>query len=241
MMHKRSFHTNNIRAINRIGPHDSDVISVIIGSLLGGARANRKSGEGVRICFRQSSKHKEYLFWLYNFFYSKGYTSKLQPRDYTTRIKRGHEVSVYTGYEFITFTFRSFHWIHELFYKKGTKRISSKITDYITPLALAVWIMNDGCCTKSGLRIATNCFTLSEVTFLNDMLKNKYKLDTTVHSIWALPMRKEKLIISIKKNSIPKLFSIILPYIHQSMHYKLGLVYSNCLKKVVLTHTKYIE
>jgi ubiquinol-cytochrome c reductase cytochrome b subunit len=209
MMHKRSFYTNNIRAINRIGPHDSDVISVIVGSLLGGAYANRKSGEGVRICFRQSNKHKEYLFWLYNFLYSKGYTSKLQPREYTTQIKRGHKVCLYTGYEFITFTFRSFYWIHELFYKRGTKRISSKITDYITPLALAVWIMNDGCWTKSGMRIATTGFTLSEVTLLNDILKNKYKLDTAVRRLptgfGALPMSKEKYSIYIKKNSIPKL------------------------------------
>ena len=241
MMHKRSFHTNNIRAIKRIGPHDCDVISVIVGSLLGAAYANRRSGEGVRISFRQSSKHKEYLLWKYNFFYSKGYTSNLQPREYTRQIKRGHEVCVYTGYEFNTFTFRSFHWIHELFYKKGTKRISSQITDYITPLALAVWIMDDGCWAKSEVRIATNCFTLSEVTLLNDILKNKYKLDTTIQSIWALPMSKEKYSIYIKKNSIPKLISIIFPYMHKSMHYKLGLVYCNCLKKVVLTHTKYIE
>nr|YP_009710057.1 putative LAGLIDADG homing endonuclease [Coleochaete scutata]QFU80162.1 putative LAGLIDADG homing endonuclease [Coleochaete scutata] len=236
MMHKRSFHMNNIRAIKRIGPHNNDVISVIVGSLLGDAYANRRSGEGVRICFRQGSKNKEYLFWLYNFFYSKGYTSNLQPREYTRKIKQrlggttkdaslSYKVSIYKGYEFNTFTFRSLNWIYNLFYKKGIKVISPQIADYLTPLALTVWIMDDGGWANPGVRIATNCFTFSEVTFLNDILKNKYKLDTTIQSIWMLPKeRRNKYSIYIKKNSIPKLISIIFPYMDKSMHYKLGLV-----------------
>ena len=59
------YHISNIRAINRIGPHNEDVLSVIIGSILGDSHANKRSGEGVRICYRQSNIHKEYLFWLY--------------------------------------------------------------------------------------------------------------------------------------------------------------------------------
>ena len=65
---RRYYYISNIRAINRIGPHNEDVYSVIIGSLLGDGYANKRSGEGVRICYRQSIKHKEYLFWLYTFF-----------------------------------------------------------------------------------------------------------------------------------------------------------------------------
>ena len=104
---KKYYHISNIRAINRIGPHNEDVLSVIIGSLLGDAYANKRSGEGVRICYRQSIKHKEYLFWLYTFFFNRGYTSNLQPRQYTRTIK-SKEGKVYYGYEFNTFTFRSF-------------------------------------------------------------------------------------------------------------------------------------
>jgi hypothetical protein len=59
---KRYYHISNIRSINRIGPHHEDVISVIIGSLLGDGYANKRSGEGIRICYRQSIIHKEYLF-----------------------------------------------------------------------------------------------------------------------------------------------------------------------------------
>ncbi len=37
-----------MRSKNRIGPHNQDVISVIIGSLLGDSYANNRSGEGTR-------------------------------------------------------------------------------------------------------------------------------------------------------------------------------------------------
>ena len=156
------YHISNIRAINRIGPHDQDVISVIIGSILGDAYCNKRSGEGVRICYRQSVIHKDYLFWLYNFLYNRGYTSNLQPRQYTRTI-RSKEGKVYSGYEFNTFTFRSFSWIHEMFYHRGKKVIPLNIFEYLTPLALAVLVMDDGGWTNYGVKIATNSFELKEV------------------------------------------------------------------------------
>lgn len=59
---RKYYHISNIRAVNRIGPHNEEILSVIIGSLLGDAYANKRSGEGVRLCYRQSILHKEYLF-----------------------------------------------------------------------------------------------------------------------------------------------------------------------------------
>ena len=43
---------------------------------------DRISGESVRICYTQSIIHKDYLLWLYQFFYDRGYTSNLQSREY---------------------------------------------------------------------------------------------------------------------------------------------------------------
>jgi hypothetical protein len=57
---RRSFHTN-VKANKRIGPHNEDILSVIVGSLLGKG-GNRRSVEGTRFCYRQSIVHKEYLF-----------------------------------------------------------------------------------------------------------------------------------------------------------------------------------
>lgn len=101
----RKFHTNFVKAKNRIGPPDKDIISLIIGLLLGDGHCNKKIIEGCRICIRQSSIHKEYLFWLYKFFFIRGYCSNLKPRLNTRKLKKYS--NVYTGYEFNTYTFRS--------------------------------------------------------------------------------------------------------------------------------------
>jgi hypothetical protein len=101
-----SFHTR-CRAINRIGPHNKDVISIIFGLLLGDGYCNKRTGEGVRICIRQSIKHKDYLFFLYNFFNERGYCSNLKPRQYTRTIKNIDKL--YYGFEFNTYTFSSFN------------------------------------------------------------------------------------------------------------------------------------
>ena len=130
----RSFHTK-VKASKRIGPHNEDVLSLLIGSILGDAYGNRRSGEGTRFCYRKSIVHKDYLFWLYNFFYTKGYCSNLEPRKYTKILKSQYEIKEHYGYEFNTFTFRSFDWIYDMFYKKGKKIISHKIENYLTPLA----------------------------------------------------------------------------------------------------------
>jgi hypothetical protein len=55
------FHTR-VRAANRIGPHNLDVISVLVGSLLGDCYASKRSVEGTRLVYKQSIVHKDYLF-----------------------------------------------------------------------------------------------------------------------------------------------------------------------------------
>jgi heme/copper-type cytochrome/quinol oxidase subunit 2 len=209
---KRTFHTK-IRASSRIGPHNQDVISVIIGSLLGDSYANARTIEGTRISYRQSEVHIKYLFWLYEFFFERGYCSNLKPRKYTRRLKDKE----FYGYEFNTFTFRSFNWIHKLFYKNGVKYINPKLEFFLTPLALAIWIMDDGCWTGNGVRIATNCFKIEEVKILANILVKLYGLNYSIQNIGG------HYSIYITKESVPKLRDIILPYIIPSMKYKLGI------------------
>lgn len=210
--HKRAFHTK-IRASSRIGPHDQDILSVVIGSLLGDGYANARTIEGTRISYRQSEVHKDYLFWLYEFYSLRGYCSNLKPRKYTRRLK-GKE---FYGYEFNTFTFRSFNWIHKLFYKNGVKYINPDLELYLTPLALAILIMDDGGWTGNGVRIATNCFKLEEVKILAKMLVKLYGLNYTIQTI------EGHYSIYITKDSIPKLRNLVLPYVVPSMKYKLGI------------------
>ena len=79
--------------------------------------------------------------------------------------------------------------------------------------------MDEGGWTNSGVRISTNSFELKEVELLNDVLKSKYNLETTIQKIWI----KDQYSIYIKKQSVPNLRNIIGPFIHTSMLYKLGI------------------
>lgn len=150
--HWNFFHTK-IKADKRIGPHNSDVISVIVGSLLGDCYGSRRSVEGTRFVYKQSIVHQDNFFWLYEFFYSRGYCSKLEPRKYYRKIAKVSQIKEYYGFEFNTYTFRSFNWIYEMFYKYGKKRVSLKLENSLTPLALAVWLMLSGKFVNGGVQL----------------------------------------------------------------------------------------
>ena len=92
----------------------------------------------------------------------------------------------YYGSEFNTYTFRSFDWIHKMFYKDGKKRIHSNLGNLVTPLALAIWISDDGCWVKSGIRISCNAFTLREVKLLIKILNENFGLICNVQNIGIL-------------------------------------------------------
>lgn len=111
-MQSRQFHTK-IHTKNRIGPHNSDVVSVLVGSLLGDGYAyqTKALNKGTAFRYKQSVVHKEYLFLLYEFFYSRGYCMGTGPREYKTiLIQKSTGVNkTYYGYEFDLFTFSSFN------------------------------------------------------------------------------------------------------------------------------------
>jgi hypothetical protein len=131
----KTYHSS-CKSINRIGPHNIEILSVVFGLLLGGSSAKNLSGEGVRITINQRVIHKDYLFNLYNFFLSRGYCSNLEPIKYSRSIKNINKN--YSVYEFNTFTFRSFGWIYKSFYKRGKKKLPLNVAEYLNSLTLAI-------------------------------------------------------------------------------------------------------
>lgn len=97
---KRTFLVN-VKPKSRIGPHHQDVISVLVGSLLGNGKGERLQNGGVRFTFKQQVKHKEYILWLHDFFYKREYCNNNLPVLYVQRSK------ISKGYRFDTFSFSS--------------------------------------------------------------------------------------------------------------------------------------
>jgi Cytochrome b/b6/petB/LAGLIDADG DNA endonuclease family len=204
----------NYKVSSRIGPHNEDIISVLVGSLLGDSYGERLKNGGVRFRFRQKAANKDYLFWLYNFFNIRGYCSNNLPVFYIQK----YDDKIYKAYRFSTYGFTNLLWLYKLFYTNSKiKVIPLNIIDLLTPLALAIWIMDDGTYKKPGIRIATNCFTKKEVELLKLALNIKFNIKSTLHK------NNNKYQLYIKQESMNILKELILPYVVPSMLYKFGL------------------
>lgn len=204
-----------IRAEKRIGPHNLTILSIITGSLLGDGHAEyRKTGKGTRISFYQEALHLNYIYWLHQLVSENGYCNSHLPKTYTRLGKLGKVRQVA---RFHTWTYSSFNWIHDAWYINGTKIVPQNIELYLTPLALSIWIMDDGAAVSKGLKLCTNSFSYSECQFLTQVLWNLYNLKATVQSAGT----PNQYIIYIWGESMPIVNKIVSPYIIPSMKYKI--------------------
>ena len=205
-----------LRGIYRIGPHNQEIYSIIFGSLLGDAFAEKRLTKqgGTRISFYQENVHLSYIIWLHNIFSIRGYTNARIPQ---ARTRLGTKGVVRKIVRFHTWTYTSFNWIHDLWYVNNVKKVPNCIADYLTPLALAIWIMDDGSKVSKGLKLCTNSFSYSDCVLLVKSLNDKFSLKASIFSAGA----PNQYNIYIWKQSMPLLRNIVLPHIIPEMKYKI--------------------
>lgn len=217
--------TKRKNIINYIGPLNIDILSIIYGSILGdGYAEKRKGGKGLRILFQQENIHKEYLIYLHSLVANCGYCNLNIPQ-IKIRLSKNGKIRYYI--KFHTWTYDSFNFIFNDWYIKNPNKINGYIkivpkslSYLLTPLALAIWIQDDGCKIGKGLKLATNCFKYEEVQYLTLLLHSKYNIKS---SIQKGNIENLQFIIYIWAESIPLLANIVKPYIVPSIKYKLGL------------------
>jgi LAGLIDADG DNA endonuclease family/Cytochrome c oxidase subunit III len=208
------FNRPRVPSTKRIGPHNYDILSIIIGSLLGDG-SMEKDGNGSRFAFYQEKTNGEYLLWLHQTISSLGYC---KPEIPIIQTRQGINGKIRYIYRFRTYTYSSFNWIYEEFYPNKRKIIPKFIDHYLSPIALAIWIMDDGTLHKNrGLRFCTNSFTLKEVKYLASILENKYSLNTSIHKTGVVNQYG----LYIPKSSLENLTKIVKPHLHPTMYYKL--------------------
>lgn len=214
----------DIKNINK--PLDKDILEIIYGSLLGDASVEkRKGGKGTRILFYQENSHTEYLLFLHRLIANLGYCNTNIPKLQTRLGKKGKIRKII---RFSTWTYNQFNEIHNNWYISSINPLTGLVTNkkvlpknidnYLSPLALAIWIMNDGGKSSKGLKLATNNFTLSEVKYLINILNKKYNIKANIHKTGTIDQYN----IYILSDSMPILVNLIKPYIIPSMKYKLS-------------------
>jgi ubiquinol-cytochrome c reductase cytochrome b subunit len=205
-----------IKAQWRIGPHNFDILSIFYGSLLGDAHAEkRKMGKGTRLAFYQEAKHSEYLLWFHSIIADLGYCNPLTPV-IQTRLGLGGKLRYII--RFHTFTYSNLNWLYDAWYVNGIKRVPKDISIYLTPLALAIWIIDDGARVGKGIKLSTNSFNYSDCIRLTEVLYNKYDIKASVQKTGVI----DQYHIYIWSESMPLIRKLVKPYIVSSILYKLG-------------------
>lgn len=208
---KSKVNINNIE-FKCIGNQDIDIISIIFGSLLGKSEAEKREN-GTCINFWYKAIHLDYSQSLFNYLCILGYC---KPEFSTITKSLGKKGKLYKIMRFWTCIFADFSWVYDMWYINNIKTIPNCIGEYLTPSALAIFIMDSGVKTHEGLSF-TRSFTFTECELLLKVLDSNFKLKATIKSTGTHNQYK----ICILKESIPSLRNQIYLYLIPSLKYKL--------------------
>jgi len=107
---------------------------------------------------------------------------------------------------------------------KNIKIIPNELEKYLTPLAIAHWVMGDGTFDKGKnqrIVLCTDCFTLDEVNILSSILLEKYNIISRIKSaIYGKYLIHR---ITMTGENRRKFHELVTPFIILSLKYRIGL------------------
>jgi len=180
------------------------------GMLLGDAHLEQQSTNTARLKVEHSVDQRDYVTWKYENWREWVLTPP------QLRIKHNRLGSASTNIWFNTIAHPELVEWRKRFYDENRKRVPSDFV--LTPLALAIWFMDDGS-RKSrecrGLYLNVQCYTRSEVERLQDYLMHDFGLRTTTRQ------QSDGLQIYIPSSEVTSFARMVSPYVIASMRYKL--------------------
>lgn len=185
---------------NTVGSLSEAQRSVIIGSLLGDGSMRCKANALMEI--NHSIAQREYVDWKYR---QLADFVRVAPKE---RSGNGRRVA----YRFVTLSRPELTPFWRAFYRDGRKVVPELL---LTPLALAVWFMDDGCKSYRSIYLNTQQFDLESQERLVKLLKEQWGIDATLN--------KDKTYrrIRIAVHSVPKFKDLVMPYLLPQLAYKL--------------------
>ena len=184
---------------------------MLTGMLLGDAHLERRASGTVRLKVEHCVQQNDYALWKHYCFRQWVLTP---PQRKSKRHKLG---SISENVWFNTIAHPQFCEWHSRFYQERRKTIPENLT--LTPLALALWFMDDGS-RKSrecrGLYLNVQCFTQAEVERLQACLKCDLQITTTTRQ------QSDGLQIYIPSGEVSRFTEIVDDHMIASMRYKLS-------------------
>ena len=192
-----------------------------MGLLLGDGHIQKRSINGnSRFIYAQSSlrlQHLNYFKHILELF--RPYLSKnfnLKNRNFTD--KRSNKI--YSSVSFATLSLPCFNDYKNLFYNSDNlKIVPSNISQILSPISLAYWIMDDGSLQNKGLHLNTYGFKEEDVLLLKQNLENMFGENSLKCSIHKHPKGQR---IYIWEESMVLLKNNISQYMHKDMLYKIN-------------------
>lgn len=195
---------------------EKELLEIFFGKMLGDG--NLHIGGALRFC--HSGKQKEYIEYCYKLF--EKYTTS--PIKSVLRQKKGSE----NTNEELYFSTRSiFKEYLDIFYvtdevnKTRTKILPKNIEEYITPISLAFWIMDDGMRNHNQLGLCTHSFTKEENLLLIKILTEKFNFNCKLH-IQKDKRYPDKVWYFIRIYNVEVVWGLVKKWITPSMYYKFG-------------------
>ena len=183
----------------------------LIGTMLGdGHLACVGKKQSVRLSICHSIKQADYFFWKKELM--QPYINNVNVYKETKRNSvRLSSASIFHN-EFVFF--------HKLFYDNRKKVIRQELMSYLTPFAMAIWVMDDGWKLHNcNIRISSESFTKEENETLQNIIKMKFGINCKVNE-YSKNNKKYYYLSFNKRNSI-LLTRLIEPYMRDSLKYKL--------------------
>ena len=215
MDHLKNMRSNKIEEYKKTLKLSEFQRQVLIGTLLGdGCLETQNRGRTYRLKIEHSMTQKDYVYWKYKVF--KNFTLS-EPRIH----KRMSYGSVRENYCFSTVSHGSLRFYCQQFYKNGKKMMPKIIYKMITPLALAVWFMDDGSIKSKqhrALVIHSQSFNKQDLLNIIEVLDKKYGIKLT--------LRKREdgsgYVLYLLSKTVSKFIDLVKEYVLPSMEYKLG-------------------
>lgn len=201
---------------------------ILVGTLLGdGHLETQDGGKTYRLKIEHTIRQKEYVDWLFQEFQEWVRTPPKERKRLITLHGRPKE---YERIGFSTLSSGTLRFYAQQFYTKSCleKTVPKLIKRWLTPLAMAVWYMDDGSIKSNTHRTVlmnTQGFKDIDLKYLQDALQIKYGIQTTVRK------QKDGKQLYVPSESVDLFLRAIEPFILASMRYKLPKVWLTQLPK----------
>lgn len=215
-------HTRAIEAYKRTLELLQEQRDVLVGTLLGdGHLETQDHGRTYRLKIEHGLGQRSYVEWLYDVFRPWVLTPP-QEKEQPWRDRVDRKVW------FQTVSHPALRFYGQQFYRSRRKVVSKIIHHMLTPLALAVWFMDDGSVKSShhrALLLNTQAFDRNDLERVRGALRERFSITTT------LRRQREGFQIQISSPDVEVFVGIIEPFVLPSLRYKFGRLRNNMPKR----------